>query len=978
MQRFNFIIKLVVQQMLLHPGRAWVTIAGIAASACAVVWVVSGYDALVSQFDENAGKYLGRYDLLLVPEGPPGKVAYIDAQTLGRLAADPGILELNPIQQSRVSVVRVPTPGQREEDTSLGLLVGTRPPVNGAPPIDPILVSTSAKEAPYDVVKGNWLSDDAVVLSSGAAEQLHAQVGDLVLITTMVNQLRLPVVGIVEQTPEAPSLEGRPKRVGAGSNTGDRPHRGSQDGPTVVSSQDKTNIHQATEETTTKLGIPSAFVQGIATNAMYVRPAVAERLNGFPARPTVLQVALRDTIGVEQFIAKWREPLSASRPALQIVDFSAVRAGLTNSRSASAQRSQAYAAAGFASLAAVFIIFSLLSMGVSERTREFALLRAVALSRLQIAAMVTVESLILAMIGWLSGLAAGMLLIIIGSRWMPSLLYSGAELGWTCFWMTGATVFLGAIGAAVIPAWKASNIKPLDALSSARWQAPPRRTYAVLAVLGLVFAIAAPLSVLALPLSADWRVWCYSIVTYPALLLGMVLMTPAIVILTERLLGAFLAALFRLDARLFKSQLSNNLLRTIGAALALSVGLGLFASTQTWGYSMLQPFLPGKWLPDMLVAFQPSGLDAEGIEAVKQTPGVVSEEVMPLAIEQAMFDWGEKGAPKRINSDNAVVFGIDPEAAIASQNALLDLKFVDGDRLTAARELSAGTSCIISLDFHRASGLTVGDTLSLIPPNAESERVVYRIAAVVDLPGWQWVTKFSGVRRHFVRTSTMIFVDRHAVLRDFHLPRPEFCWMNLTPEANLPSVEADMQRIAEKHSGGSFQADGLGKVVSYRPFARATATQTVTRAIKLRADGMIWSMSQLPLITLFIMSLAVVNAVIAAVRARQWEFGILRSLGTTRWQLVRLVVAETLLIGVVACLLSLTFGLIAGWCGVGMASYGHWGAFVGEPSFLVPWRQLAFGFGIALGLCVIAAAWPALSIGRSEPLDLLAAGRSAR
>ena len=47
------------------------------------------------------------------------------------------------------------------------------------------------------------------------------------------------------------------------------------------------------------------------------------------------------------------------------------------------------------------------------------------------------------------------------------------------------------------------------------------------------------------------------------------------------------------------------------------------------------------------------------------------------------------------------------------------------------------------------------------------------------------------------------------------------------------------------------------------------------------------------------------------------------------------------------------------------------------PPLVIPWAQLSVGFGIALGLCLLAALWPAISTGRAEPLRLLQAGRAA-
>ena len=51
-----------------HPARMLLTSLAMIASACVVVWVVSGYDAMLSQFGDQASEYLGRYDLFLVPD----------------------------------------------------------------------------------------------------------------------------------------------------------------------------------------------------------------------------------------------------------------------------------------------------------------------------------------------------------------------------------------------------------------------------------------------------------------------------------------------------------------------------------------------------------------------------------------------------------------------------------------------------------------------------------------------------------------------------------------------------------------------------------------------------------------------------------------------------------------------------------------------------------------------------------------------
>ncbi|WP_237227233.1 FtsX family ABC transporter permease [Rubinisphaera sp. JC750] len=979
MKSFSLIRKLVGSSMWQNPGRAIITVIGIMASTCAVVWIVSGYDALVSQFDENAEKYLGRYDAILLPSAPPGSLQTIDANLVAELRQDPGILELNPITQSRVSVTRVQKERETTEESALGLLVGSRPPVNGAPPIDPILVGTPAAEPPYEMVEGSWFtsatSAQSAVISEGAARQVGVTIGDDILITSLANQVRLKIIGIAEQPPAAPSLRGgRPPGRGARSDStregNGKPDRQRSAAPDAEEADGDTK--QATDSP--RLGLPNAYVQGPAVSAVYVRPELSEKINGFASTANVLQLSFRDGVELEEFQSVWRDRFSAASPPVRAVGFEAIRGGMTSTRDISSQRSQAWAATGMAAMAAVFIIFSTLSMGVSERTREFAMLRAIALTRTQLAGIIAFESVTLAILGWISGLAAGWVMLTAGSQFMPEFFDANVVLGRTTLLLTGLTVIAGALGAAVLPAWRAMRIRSLEATAAIATQ-PRRFRWMSLAIPGLLLAAAAPVTVFLAPLPDAWRSWLYGTVTWPALLIGIILLTPLIVVLCERTLAPPLTMLLGLDVRLVRTQLSSNLWRTIGATLALSLGLALYASTQTWGYSMLQPFLPGAWLPDMLVAFHPIGLDDEGIEAVHNVPGIETDGVLPLAIEQARFDWGKAGQPPRVQRDNAVLFGLDPERSLAGESPFLNLHFVAGDRETAIAAMQSGDGCLISEDFQMSTEYEIGDELSFTPPNAPEETVTYRIAGVVSLPGWHWITKFSGVRRHFVRTATVVFASQAAVSRDFHLHRTEFFWLNLESDTPLEKIEANLQAIAERDAGKSFQTEDAGTVKAYRPFARTTATETVRRAITLRAHDMIWGMSQLPLVTLIIMSLAVANAMLASVRSRRWEFGVLRSIGITRSQLVRLILAETILIGLVACILSLSFGLIAGWCGVGMAQYGGW--FAGPPTFLIPWSQLSIGFSLTLLLCFLAGIWPAIQAGRTEPLKLLQAGKSA-
>ena len=66
---FAVVRKLVMADIRRRPGRLLLTILSTVAAACVVVWVVSGYDSLVQKFKELSEKYLGRYELVVLPVG---------------------------------------------------------------------------------------------------------------------------------------------------------------------------------------------------------------------------------------------------------------------------------------------------------------------------------------------------------------------------------------------------------------------------------------------------------------------------------------------------------------------------------------------------------------------------------------------------------------------------------------------------------------------------------------------------------------------------------------------------------------------------------------------------------------------------------------------------------------------------------------------------------------------------------------------
>ncbi|MDY0169781.1 MAG: ABC transporter permease [Thermoguttaceae bacterium] len=989
--------KLALTYAWRHPARMILTSLAMVASAGIVVWVVSGYDALLSQFGDQATEYLGRYDLFLVPDSPDD--SFIPAELIAAIGTDPAVAEMEPVLQAAVTVLPVrtdemagggppgfggpgmigpggpggggpgrPGPGNRRPGgTSLSPGEGRggrgRPSGTGGsgPPRgrrgmffgSPKLVGTRAETPPYELIEGRWIeqNDPALreaVVSNQAAERLSAKLGDELTVIFGTKEYRLTVIGIVAQTAAAPTVQresptGRPMMSGPGATLGP------------------------------------------AHLAVYVPMPLAERIAQQSDRTNLVSIKLRESSAADGFRARWLPAVSRTNPPVLLAGVDDIAGAMESGFMASRAKGQAWAATGISLLAALFIIFTTLSMGVSERVRQFAVLRAVGLTRFQVARIIGAESLLLGLIGWCGGLAAGWGLLRILSSAKPDLFAGGVSLGHWCVALTGLSAFGGALAAAILPAWQATRVRPLDAMSPRRSPRPSMRASIAAGMAGLALIAVNPLLVYATPIADAARYGVYMAVGCTSMAVGFLLLAPMAIAAAEGMFAPWIARLGGVEPRLLRSQLSSNLWRTVGATVALTVGLGLYVSMMVWGYSMLEPFKPGDWMPDMLVAFQMGGLPDAEIDAVRRVEGVVAGQCIPLAVEQPRLAddvTDSRRGSSVTRQDNVIMVGLDPQVAFGGDTPLMTPEFVAGSREEAISKLQrvGDRYCIVPDHFLSVTGLKVGDRFGVIPPDNPEQRVEYTIAGAVSLPGWHWMTKFSGLRRRSGRSAAMVFAAFDDVRRDFEIRQTNFFWMNTNPGGGAEQIGAAMQPIADRNLGEAQPVNAQGTwefgATMFGQSLRITTPDGVRSRIIGRADDMIWAMCQLPLITLLVSSLAVVNTIMASVRARRWEMGVLRAMGVTRWTLARMIVLEGLLIGLVACLLSLGFGVMAGWCGAGISQYV---SFFGglHPALVVPWSKLALGFGATLLLCLVAAAWPALATGRAEPLRLLQAGRAA-
>ncbi|MCW1916439.1 ABC transporter permease [Luteolibacter sp. GHJ8] len=912
-----------------HPLRLVLTSFATAAAATMVVWVVSGYDALLGSFDEYSELALGRYPLSVAPiqhfsQQAPGAIPstaekFVPAETLELLRSDPAVAAADPMWALREDVRPFVEEG------------GEVIPWQRMP--DARLVGTGAPAPPFDLVAGRWIDPARpelmeAAMSAEAAKGMGLELGGSVMVGRGDRAVKLSVIGLV----------GTPEMAGWSAS--------------VAGSQ---------------LLTPSV-------GGLYVPTALAEKIAGTEAKISFVGVSLKPEADLTKFRFAWSPRLSTLGTPVQFQEAHDIEEALDESASADNLKLQAQTATVVSMLAALFIIFSTLNMGVSERVRQLAILRAVVLTRLQVGALVIIEGLLFGTIGFVVGIAAGKGLMALAVKSAPQLLEDGAVVGTYSILLAAACAYGGALLASLVPAFRAMRVRPIDAIApppgADRGGMPWKKTLA-----GLVLIAIYPLLARGVRLGEDAPFVVLMFLGVGAMAAGFILLSPAVVLVVDRLASPLLARVVGAPPRLLGSQVSGHLARTISTSVALTVGLGLFTGIHVWGHTMLSGFMPGTWAPDAVVGFRPQGLPFEEAEKVAAFEGV--SKALPIVVEQPRLKDDLTGSALRatvVRQDNVVMVGIDPESAFGGADPLFRFEWVEGSAEDAVARLKGGQACIVPDHFLSETGLKVGDFFDMVPPERPEQPVSYAIAGVVKLPGWHWQTKPTGFRTRTHRAAALVFADYGSVASDFGFRNASHVWFDYDASRTNPDHLAASARELYRASLG--REVGIETARNDEPYIVLRTIDDIRALVHGHATAWLWVLSRLPLVVLVITSVGVLNALMASVQSRRWEMGVLRSIGFTRGTLVRLVIAEGLLIGLVAGAVSLAFGILAGWCGAGMSGYLSF--FGGMPSELViPWREVLGGVVAVLVLTAIAAIWPAVKIGRARPLELLQQGRGS-
>ncbi len=571
----------------------------------------------------------------------------------------------------------------------------------------------------------------------------------------------------------------------------------------------------------------------------------------------------------------------------------------------------------FAAVALVvgaFIIANTFSITVVQRTREFALLRALGASRRQVMGSVVGEAVVVGLLASVLGTVAGFGL----AYGLDALLEAfGVDMPSGTMVLRPRTVLVAfAVGllvtvcASLFPARHAAGIHPMAALREATahsYRPRPARLVVGVAAAGSA-ALLVGIGVVVRPDRAGAMIGVAAVLALVALaLLGPSLTRPVL-----RLLGGSGRRL-GIVGRIARTTSLRTPRRTWTTAAALTIGVALVSGVAVLAASMKASAIGA--LEDTIRA-----------EAIVTASTAMTGGVVPRILAQELAGAPEVGAvsPIRVSSG-----AVDDAAATFVAVDVAQWDRVAATTFTAGAITDLGSPGTVAVDAELADelGYQVGDAVPVASPTTGAATL--RLTAVYEpdqlLSGW------------------LLSVEVHEQL----FPRPLDVAVLV---AGADGVAPDRVVAAVEQAAAAYPAVLVEDQTEYQASLAGQIDQLLALVTALL--GM----------ALFIAILGIMNTLALSIHERTREIGLLRAVGMTRGQVRSMIRWEAVTVAMLGSVVGLALGTVFGWATTrALADDGF-------SSFVLPVDQLAGAVLLAVLAGIVAALLPARSAARLDVL----------
>lgn len=583
------------------------------------------------------------------------------------------------------------------------------------------------------------------------------------------------------------------------------------------------------------------------------------------------------------------------------------------------------ALAGAAVLVGAFIIFNTFSITVAQRTREFALLRAVGATRGQILAGVGIEALALGVLASIVGLGTGIAFSKALNALFDAAGFGIPRSGLVLELRTVVIAFAVGVGAtlvaSLVPALRATRVTPVSAMTGS--QAPPsRRQRRIRAAASIALVLVGSL-VAAQGLfgsgPASGRLGAISAGAI-AVFVGLAVSARYFIRPLAGLIGWPIERLAGATGRLARENTMRNPSRTAITSAALMVGLALvvFVAMFTAG---LKTSLTGQI--DRLISADLIVRGANFQAFPERTLGVVEGVPGVARAATVEFDQVEVNGEDS-NATTDLLMGVDPEAIAATY----DFDWVDGDD-SLPSQLVPG-DVLIEEQFAKAHDLSVGDSYRVLTPSGGT-------AELTAIGEYRDPTLLQG--------SIGSLETLHSVSQSRD---PLTMLVSVADDANPDTVQAEL-----KSALASF------------PSVEVETREEYQDTLSGQLDQIVYMLYALLAMSIVISLFGIANSLFLAIHERTGEIGVLRALGTTKGQIRGMVRWESVITASIGGLLGIVVGIVFG--AVVIASLSDLGLHAD-----IPVGQLAMFMLVAVVVGVLGAIAPARRAARMDVLRAIA------
>jgi putative ABC transport system permease protein len=567
---------------------------------------------------------------------------------------------------------------------------------------------------------------------------------------------------------------------------------------------------------------------------------------------------------------------------------------------------------GAALLVGAFIIFNTFSITVAQRTREFALLRALGATRRQIIGAIGVEALVLgtlaSIVGLLGGLGFALLLGALFDAVGAGIPRAGMELAPRTI-AVGLIVGIGVtLVAALAPALRATRVAPVQALAGTAEPSQRARRLApwiagFVSLLGLGALIQGLFG--AGPATARMGTMGAGAVL---VFIGISLVARHIAKPLASIAGWPIERAFKTPGRLARENAMRNPSRTATTSSALMVGLALVVFVSVFAAGLkgtVNESFDQLLTSDLIVSGDgaapiPSGAGAAiaGVSSVDASS--------PQFIDHIQVNGGaQKPTTDLLN-------GVAPE----QMGAVYEFDWLGGGTDALLSKVS-GASAVVEEQFAEAHGIRVGERFSV--QTAAGSRV--QLEAL-------------GIYRDPILILGVV-VDQKTFERASAVSDPFAFLLKATDGTSPATVKRDVARA-----------------LSAFPVAKVQTTTEYRDANAAQLDQMVYLLYALLALILVISLFGIANSLFLSIHERTREFGMLRAIGATRTQVRRIVRYESVITALIGGLLGTAVGLLFAYLmTAALADLGL--------GFSVPIAQLAAFLVLAVLVGVMAAVVPA-------------------